>query len=115
MNATARGRRVLSVAAASVLMLVAGAASAPAAHRGAPFSLYTHCGISGLSLGTVYYLADHPLDDGNGNPPDGWGNPYQPGWITTPTAGTAVFTDGAGHSASFHLTAGGAAGPYPCS
>jgi hypothetical protein len=37
----------------------------------------------------TFFAAEQPLDDGNGNPPAGWGNPYQSGTITVegPTRG----------------------------
>lgn len=44
---------------------------------GTPYELLTHCGIREARIGSTYYLADHPLSDGQGNPPPGWGNPYQ--------------------------------------
>lgn len=53
---------------------------------GTPYSLYTHCGVYEARIGDTYYLADDPLDDRQGNPPPGWGNPFQEG-TTTPGAG----------------------------
>jgi hypothetical protein len=41
------------------------------------------------------------LDDGSGNPPRGWGNPYDNGTMTLIDKSTAVFTDPAGHRAVF--------------
>lgn len=71
-----------------------------------PYSLYTHCGIREARVGTTYYVADHPLDDGNGNPPAGWGNPYQPGTMTVVGTGAAVFRDDLGHVVRFHARPG---------
>ncbi len=75
------------------------------------YQLYTHCGINGAKIGDHYYVAAHPLGDGNGNPPRGWGNPYQRGTITLTSSTTAVFTDSVGHRVEFRLDPGGFAGP----
>ena len=71
------------------------------AGKSVPYDLYTHCGISEARVGTHYYLADHPLSDGAGNPPAGWGDPYQAGTMTLVSATEAVFTDTAGHRVTF--------------
>ncbi len=68
----------------------------------AAYRLYTHCGILSASINGETYYADPPLSDGSGNPPAGWGNPYDDGDITLQTATTAEFHDQAGHTA--HLT-----------
>jgi len=47
-----------------------------------PYLLYTHCGIDEARVGNRYYEAVHPLSDGHGDPPAGWGNPYQRGTMT---------------------------------
>ena len=75
-----------------------------------PYTLYTHCGIDEAKIGGRWFEADHPLSDGNGNPPPGWGNPGQPGTITMLSASTAEFRDRLGHVVRFHLLAG-ATGP----
>lgn len=67
----------------------------------APFDLYTHCGIYEARVQDTFFVADQPLDDGHGNPPAGWGNPYQPGTITI-TGPKAVFHDTIGHTVTFH-------------
>lgn len=102
---------------AVVLLAACGSASnsaprAPSSHTrtaGKPYSLYTHCGVHEAHLGHTYYVAEHPLDDGQGNPPPGWGNPYQPGSITTPSPGVAVFRDTLGHVVRFHARPGATA------
>ncbi len=78
--------------------------------NGRPFELHTHCGIDELMLdGAWYERVGGRLDDGSGNPPDGWGNPYQQGEVTV--AGTTVtFTDDTGHHETFQLREG-ATGP----
>ena len=68
---------------------------------GQPYSLYTHCGVYEAKIGDVYYEAEQPLDDGQGNPPPGWGNPYQQGTITVDSATVAIFRDGLGHVVRF--------------
>ncbi len=70
------------------------------------YSLYTHCGIRELKFeGEWYARTGGLLDDGNGNPPRGWDNPYQKGLLAV--SGTdAVFTDGAGHRETFRLRPG---------
>jgi hypothetical protein len=46
------------------------------------FDLYTHCGIRGTMIDGLWWEAVRQLDDGNGNPPKGWGNPTQSGTLT---------------------------------
>lgn len=43
--------------------------------------LYTHCGIRGTRFDGQDWVADPPLDDGSGNPPKGWSNPSQAGYM----------------------------------
>lgn len=71
-----------------------------------PYSLYTHCGISEARIGATFYVADTPLDDGSGNPPAGWGNPYQAGTMRTPSPSVAIFRDDLGHVVHFHARPG---------
>lgn len=62
-------------------------------------SLFTHCGVSDADVDGVHWVADPPL--GNGNPPDGWGNPETPGrWRQTGET-TALFLADSGVAASF--------------
>ena len=75
-----------------------------------PYMLYTHCGISAANIGGRWFAADHPLSDGSGNPPPGWGDPDQPGTIRMLSATAAEFRDSLGHVVRFHLRAS-AAGP----
>jgi hypothetical protein len=49
------------------------------------FELYTHCG---LDRSVIEFDGEHweargpgPLNDGSGNPPAGFGNPFDDGWI----------------------------------
>ncbi len=84
-----------SVAGAVVAIVLAGCGRGPAAQvtthaapsvtaaaavgSPQPYQLYTHCGINEARIGNRYFEAVHPLSDGSGNPPPGWGNPYQQG------------------------------------
>jgi hypothetical protein len=77
-----------------------------AARSPQPYQLYTHCGIDGARLGNRYYEAVHPLSDGTGNPPPGWGNPSQAGTTTLVSPTKAVFRDAAGHRVLFRLRPG---------
>ena len=73
--------------------------------HGQSFSLYTHCGIYELRVdGKFYERVGGPLDDGSGNPPKGWDNPYQAGRLSVRGNGV-VFTDDRGHHEEFKLRA----------
>src|SRR5258708_14546451 len=76
---------------------------AAAAGPAQPCQLYTHCGIDEARIGNRYFEAVHPLSDGQGNPPPGWGNPYQQGAMTLLSPAEAVFRDSAGHRVQFRL------------
>jgi hypothetical protein len=82
---------------------VAAPAAATTAPKPVPYNLYTHCGINYVQVGNRYYEATPPLSDGSGNPPPGWGNPYQPGTLTVISPTQAVFADRAGHRVVFTL------------
>ncbi len=80
-----------------------------------PFSLYTHCGIDELTFGGRWYeRVGGARDDGNGNPPQGWDNPSQPGTLTS-TGSTAVFRDSVGHREVFQLRPGATSPTMICS
>lgn len=111
-------RRLARILAGAVsvaaFVCACSSASKPLSHRssglatlaGVAYSLYTHCGVREARIGDTYYVADHPVDDGQGNPPPGWGNPYQKGSMTMPTPSTAVFRDRLGHLVRFHARPG---------
>jgi hypothetical protein len=80
-----------------------------------PYQLYTHCGIDEARIGNRYFEAVHPLSDGQGNPPPGWGNPYQQGTMTLLPPAGAVFRDRAGHQVQFRLRPGATAFKHLCS
>jgi hypothetical protein len=88
--------------------------SATSAGSPQPYRLYTHCGIDEARIGNQYFEAVHPLSDGQGNPPPGWGNPYQPGTMTLLSPATAVFRDHAGHQVQFRLRRGAIAFRHVC-
>jgi hypothetical protein len=111
-------RHATAALAAGLLAGCASAASpaaAPTARtttppKPIPYNLYTHCGIDYARVGNSYYEATPPLSDGSGNPPPGWGNPYQPGTMTVISPTQAVFTDKAGHRVVFTLVPSGGPG-----
>jgi hypothetical protein len=73
-------------------------------HRGEPYRLYTHCGIQWATIDGRFWRATEPLSDDNGNPPPGWGNPFQAGTLTFRSDATAEFSSRAG-SVKFERTA----------
>jgi hypothetical protein len=80
--------------------------SGAVAVAGEPFRLYTHCGIRELTFGGQWFeRVGGALDDGRGNPPQGWGKTYQPGTLTR-SGSSAVFRDRAGHREVFRLRPG---------
>ncbi len=112
---------VLACGAAAALTAACGSASSPiaaptaptaktTAPKPVPYNLYTHCGIDYVQVGNRYYEATPPLSDGSGNPPPGWGNPYQAGTLTVISPTQAVFTDKAGHRVVFTLVPSGGTG-----
>jgi hypothetical protein len=110
---------VLAGAGAAGVLAACASASSPApvpatataarttAPKPVPYNLYTHCGIDYVQVGNRYYTVTPPLSDGSGNPPPGWGNPYQPGTLTLVSPTQAVFTDKAGHRVVFTLAPSG--------
>src|SRR5712671_2469442 len=90
-------------------------AAAAAVRSPRPYQLYTHCGIDEARIGNRYFEAVHPLSDGQGNPPPGWGNPYQQGTMTPLSPAEAVFRDHAGHQVQFRLRPGATAFKHLCS
>src|ERR1700730_3582421 len=67
----------------------------------APYDLYTHCGVLSATINRQIFYAVPVLSDGSGNPPPGWGNPYDGGEMTLRSLTTAEFHDSSGHSAQF--------------
>ena len=56
--------------------------------------LYTHCGIEYTQFDGRLWLAQPPLHDGYRNPPAGWGNPSQLGFVELVGVDNAVFRAG---------------------
>jgi hypothetical protein len=69
--------------------------------------------VFGTDVGGIWFAVDPPLVEGAGNPPAGWGNPYQSGTLTLTSADSAVFTDEAGHRVDLHA-APDSVRPAPC-
>src|SRR3979409_786093 len=67
----------------------------------APLQLYAHWRIRYADFDGRRFYADPPLDDGSGNPPRGWGNPFDNGAMTLIDKNTAVFTAPPGHRGFF--------------
>ena len=86
-----------------------------AAPRAIAYDLYTHCGVDEAKIGDAFYEAMTPLSDGSGNPPAGWGNPYQAGTMTLVSTTRAVFTDKAGHRVVFAVRPGAQSFKHVCS
>lgn len=105
-------QRVVGVFSAVVLLL-----SLVACERNGErdFTLYTHCGIDELQFEDQWYeRVGGPLDDGSGNPPDGWDNPEQEGTLARVDASTVVFSDEAGHREEFALREGATSPKQSC-
>lgn len=96
---------------AAVVTAVAGCGSQTSASTatttradvGRPYQLYTHCGIQWAKIEGTFWRAKHPLSDGSGNPPVGWGNPFQHGTLTVISPTTARFDSPVG-SVTFERT-----------
>ncbi len=56
------------------------------------YGLRTHCGIEYAYFDDRHWVADPPLNDGSGNPPSGWDNPWQSGWMRLRSENEAEFT-----------------------
>jgi hypothetical protein len=93
-------RRV--AAAVMTALFISGCGSGTTAPRpsqqpsGQRYALYTHRGIGWARIGGRWWRAEPALSDGNGNPPAGWGNPFQNGTLTFTGARTARFDSAAG-------------------
>jgi len=88
--------------------------AAPTVGSPEPYALLTHCGIDEARIGNRYFEAVHPLNDGQGNPPAGWGNPSQQGTMTLLSQSRAVFRDAAGHHVLFRLRPGATSFKHMC-
>lgn len=84
------------------------------AGRAIAYRLYTHCGIGWENIGGRWFAAQPPLSDGAGNPPPGWGNPYDDGTIRMLSATKAEFRDPAGNSVVLVLQPAATGPPHLC-
>jgi hypothetical protein len=111
------GAAAVGALVALVAVIAFGKTSSPeqAPVNGQPYKLYTHCGIDEARIGNQYFAAVHPLSDGAGNPPIGWGNPYQAGTLTVVSSTETVFTDNVGHRVMFKLRPGATKFLHVCS
>ena len=96
-----RLHRLASVAAAVAIggcgsQTTSSTRSITNAHAGQPYKLYTHCGIEWTKIDDTFWRATRPLSDRNGNPPAGWGNPFQDGTLIFIGPATARFESPAG-------------------
>ncbi len=58
------------------------------------YVLYVHCGVRWARIDGTWWETAAPLDDGNANPPNGWGNPYDAGSLTVVDETTAEYRGG---------------------
>jgi hypothetical protein len=82
---------------------IASTGASTRAQAGRPYQLYTHCGIEWAKIDGTFWRAKHPLSDGSGNPPAGWGNPFQLGTLVVIGPTTARFDSPRG-SVTFERT-----------
>jgi hypothetical protein len=67
--------------------------------------LYTHCGLRHVEFDGSDWAISGVLDDGSGNPPDGFNNPVDYGTVTLVTRDTATYLSEYGEARD--LTRGG--------
>jgi hypothetical protein len=90
-----RGLLVLTsvaVTAGCGSQMTASRSTSASARRAESYRLYTHCGIEWAEIEGTFWRASRPLSDGNGNPPAGWGNPFQEGKLAFRGHATAEFS-----------------------
>ena len=94
---------VIGLAARHPVEDLGSGASAATLGQTIPFDLYTHCGIGEIkAFGKYFERVGGTLGDGFGNPPKGWGNPYDSGTLSV-VGNSAVFRDSRGHEVNFKL------------
>jgi|ERR1700694_60044 len=72
------------------------------------FRLYTHCGLNdptGPDFDGSFWTSVGPGDDGSGNPPAGFGNPYDNGTMTLISANVAEYRSSSGTFMRFNRQA----------
>jgi len=70
------------------------------------YRMYTHCGVEWTYFDGRWWKAKPPLSDGSGNPPRGWGNPYDDGWMMLASENHAHFSSASGFGADFEALPG---------
>lgn len=55
------------------------------------YNLMTHCGVDFIRFDGRWWEAQPHLDDGNGNPPDGWDNGIQKGALRLESETALIF------------------------
>jgi hypothetical protein len=66
------------------------------------FTLYTHCGLDhSVDFDESLWKSIGPADDGQGNPPAGFNNPFDEGTMTLEAGDVAVFRGAHGGEARF--------------
>ena len=75
------------------------------------YVLYVHCGVEWARIDGDWYKTE-PLNDGNANPPPGWGNPFDEGSLTIVDRSTAEYRSDNGEMLTFVRTEDGV--PPPC-
>jgi hypothetical protein len=51
----------------------------------------THCGLRGIEFNGGTWTIEGPLNDGNGNPPQGFGNPQDHGSVTLTSQDEGIY------------------------
>jgi hypothetical protein len=75
------------------------------------YVLYVHCGVQWARIDGDWFETE-PLNDGNANPPPGWGNPYDKGSLTIVDSNTATYRRDNDETITFVRTKDGR--PAPC-
>jgi hypothetical protein len=81
---------------------------------GYEYSLYTHCGILWAEFDGRLWDASPALADQAGNPPPGWGNPYDEGTMSLLEEDLAEFRSSNGQVARFRPRPPSLPDPPPC-
>lgn len=78
------------------------------------FIIYTHCGVRNAYFDGRWWIAEPMLSDGSGNPPPGWGNPYDRGKMEMLAEGLARYISGRGEVAEFRPLSEGEKNDFTC-
>ena len=72
-----------------------------------PFNLYVHCGVRDAIFDGRLWVAVPGTEDGNSNPPPGWGNPVDKGAMELVTEDRARYSSQSGGVVEFEPLTGG--------